>query len=106
MEQIKTASVADNYVFTFERQLHLMQADEKRSKEFLEQKIGELKKYAELRALRIPGSDMTNFLDELGPDQGLYQKYEAVFGFVGGEKPILDLDELQKLIERIEALRE
>ena len=103
MEQIKTPTLADNFLFDFEAQLHLREGEPEKREEYLAKKISDLEKYLHLRSVRESIGD-EGVKDLLKDNQDLadfYEMYELPFG---GEPPALSLKELQDYVQKVKSL--
>ena len=103
MEQIKKHTLADNFLFDFEAELHLLEAEPEKRDEKLAKKISELEKYLHLRSLResIGNKGVKDLIKDNQELADFYEMYELPFG---GEPPALNLKELQDYIQRIKNL--
>ncbi len=103
MEQIKTPTLADNFLFDFEAELHLLEAEPDKRDEKLATKISELEKYMYLRLLRekIGNAAVKDLIKDNQELADFYEMYELPFG---GEPPALNLKELQDYIQRVKNL--
>ena len=103
MEQIKTPSLADNFLFDFEAQLHLLEGEPEKRDEKLASKIAELEKYMYLRSVResIGNEGVKDLIKDNQELADFYEMYELPFG---GEPPALSYKELQEYLQKIKAL--
>ena len=103
MEQIKKHSLADDFLFDFESQLHLLEADGEKREALLAKKISELEKYMYLRSVResIGDEGVKDLIKDNRELADFYEMYELPFG---GEPPAMSFDELQKYVQRVKAL--
>lgn len=103
IENIKTPTLADNFLFDFEAQLHIRDGEPEKRDEFLAKKIGELEKYLYLRSVResIGNDGVKDLIKDNQELADFYEMYEMPFG---GNPPAMSYKELQQYLQRVKAL--
>ena len=106
MEQIKIPTIADDYLYKVESDLHLLQADGERRDRYLEEMVKGLKKYLSLREIEeYMGRD--KFVANIEGNKDLedfFDKYDSAFGKGERVEYLFGLSEFAEYLRRVEAL--